>query len=239
MALLMLLLNRRVITWLKEVIMNISVVLLAVIIEIVGAVLYLVWKNSVTRTLFSVFSLSFMFVVVFMDLLPDTGMYSHFDITHISLFIVGLASIYAINAVGRYLGNYAAVAGLGFHNLCEGVEIAAISALSPMVLLGFLLHKLPEGMVSFSLMDGVKDTKRFIASVIVALLIPVGALIPVPETLSQSVMAYGAGVITMVVIRSIIQQIEMLKTSSEISMVKLGSIGCSGLLVGAVSCLIA
>ncbi|WP_316672962.1 hypothetical protein [uncultured Tolumonas sp.] len=52
---------------------------------------------------------------------------------------------------------------------------------------------------------------------------------------SQSVMAYGTGI----VIRSIIQQIEMLKFSSEISMVKLGSIGCSGVLVGAVSCLIA
>lgn len=171
--------------------MHLSVVAMAVVAEVAGAVLFYTLKNLVVRSLFSLFSLSFMFVVVFMDLLPDAGVYQQVDAVHLVLLFGGALLILGVGLVSRYLGNYAAVAGLGFHNLCEGVEIAAIASLSPMVLLGFLLHKLPEGMVSFSLLDGLKDRKRFLFATLVALLIPLGALIPVSETLSQYVTALG------------------------------------------------
>jgi Predicted divalent heavy-metal cations transporter len=180
-----------------------------------------------------------MFIVVFMDLLPDAGMYEHVDFTHISLFAAGAAGIYLISKLNKYLGNYAAVAGLGFHNLCEGVEIAAISSLSPLVAAGFLLHKLPEGMVTFSMLKGLKDAQRFGYSLLVALLIPLGALIPIAESVNQYVMSLGSGVIVMVVVKSIILHISALNEQSEVNPWKMGIAGFSGIFIGAVSCLIA
>jgi Predicted divalent heavy-metal cations transporter len=219
--------------------MHFSVVLMAVLAELAGALIYLVLNKSVFRTIFSIFSLGFMFIVVFMDLLLDAGMYEHVDLSHITLFAVGLCGIYLISKLNKYIGNYAAVAGLGFHNLCEGVEIAAISSLSPIVAAGFLLHKLPEGMVTFSMLKGLKDVQRFGYSLLVALLIPLGALIPISENVNQYIMSFGSGVIVMVVIKSIILQISALKEQTEIKPWKMGVAGFSGILIGAVSCLIA
>lgn len=219
--------------------LHISVLAMAVLAEVAGAVLFYTMKQTSVRAMFSLFSLTFMLVVVFMDLLPDAGVYQQLDLAHLGLFFSGALLILALGAAGKYLGNYAAVAGMGFHNLCEGVEVAAIASLSPTVLAGFLLHKLPEGMVSFSLLDGMKDGKRFFFATLIALLIPLGALVPISEALTQYVTALGAGVIVMVVIKSMGVQLTMIRKEPQVNLMKWLSIGVSGGAVGVVSCLIA
>ena len=147
--------------------------------------------------------------------------------------------MFAVGYLGKYIGNYAAVLGLGFHNFCEGVEVAALSAISPILVIGFLLHKLPEGMVSFSLLDGLKDRVRFLVAFLIALLIPLGALLPLPERLEQPVMAFGAGVIILVVSRLLSIVISGHIQTARQELPKILAVTVIGAIIGGVSCLIA
>jgi uncharacterized membrane protein YfcA len=57
-------------------------------------------------------------------------------------------------------------------------------------------------MVSFSLTEGFKERTRFIIAAIVALLIPLGALLSLPEEVEKPAMSFCVGVILFAVARS-------------------------------------
>jgi ZIP family zinc transporter len=187
----------------------------------------------------SCLGLGFVLAIVFMDILPDAGVYdaAHFPQGYL-IVIAGALCMFAAGYLGKYIGNYAAVLGLGFHNFCEGVEVAALSAISPILVIGFLLHKLPEGMVSFSLLDGLGDRARFLVAFLIALLIPLGAFIPLSARLEQPAMAFGAGVILLVVTRLLTMIISEHYGSARQELPRILTIVAIGAVIGGVSCLL-
>jgi ZIP family zinc transporter len=219
---------------------HLIIVIMAVLAELLGAVIFLNTRDTIVRMLLSCLGLGFVLVIVFMDILPDAGVYDVARFPYGFLIVLaGALGMYAVGRLGKYLGNYAAVVGLGFHNFCEGVEVAALSAISPVLVIGFLLHKLPEGMVSFSLLDGVEDMVRFLIAFLIALLIPLGAVIPIPGRLEQPVMAFGAGVILLVVSRLLAMIVSGHLATARQLLPKIATAIVIGAVIGGVSCLIA
>lgn len=230
-------------------VLNLTITSMLVVAELFGALIYLKTKDTFMRMLLSCLGLGFLIAVLFADILPDaTEDFSNGYYIFIFGALIMCGILYGIRRYGedigdgKYIGNYTAVLGMGFHNFCEGVVITALSSITPILIVGVVLHKLPEGMVSFSLLEGLKDRTRFIVAALIALLIPLGAFIPISEDIAQPTMAFGAGVILVVVSRSLIQIVaEHYRSGTPniaMNFTKIAAATAVGVIFGVVSCLI-
>ena len=121
--------------------------------------------------------------------------------------------------------------------------------ISPILAVGAILHKLPEGMVSFSLLDELEDKTRFAIAALIALLIPVGAIIPISESITKPLMALSAGVILYVVGSLLITIISKyyvteidkgkLSKKHDLNITTLSSVAVFGAVIAWISCLMA
>lgn len=216
--------------------MNLLATVLFVSAELLGAVIFLVTKDTMKRMLLSCLGLGFAAAIVISDIIPDST--ENFKYAYL-VVILGVASMYLLSKAGKFVGRYSAVLGMGFHNFCEGVVLTAMT-INPIVLIGLILHKLPEGMVTFALLEGKKDKTRFIISGLISLLIPLGALAPIPESIAQPITAFAAGVILYVVTNSMISIIAEHTKNDAPAVIKsrIATTAFIGAILGTVSCLI-
>ncbi|WP_297425466.1 hypothetical protein [Clostridium sp.] len=219
----------------------IILILILVIAELTGAFIFYKTKNSIRRITLSCLGLGFAFAIVLMDILPDST--ENFSLGFI-ICGIGIIVMFSITKFLKKAGSYTSVVGMGFHNFCEGVVLKTLcSTMSPLILVGAVLHKLPEGMATFALLDGVKDKTRFIMSSIVGLLIPIGALIVIPEEIDQPIMSFVAGIILFTVSRAIFIVVSDAYKSrnnenAKLSMPKMASVLATGMVIGGISCLL-
>ncbi len=214
--------------------MNLIATVLFVCAELLGLIIFIVTKESKKRMFLSCLGLGFAFAIAIADIIPDSS--KDFKYAYV-VVVFGIATMFAINKLGNFAGKYSAVAGMGFHNFCEGIVLTAM-AVNPLMLVGLVLHKVPEGMVTFSLLDGKKDRTRFTISALISLLIPLGALVPTPEYIAQPIGAFVAGVILYVVSASILKIVaDNIKEDVNIKS-KIATIAIVGAVIGTVSCLL-
>jgi zinc transporter ZupT len=127
---------------------------------------------------------------------------------------------------------------MALHNLGEGILFAAITGpVSFLLVAGALLHKLPEGMATFAMLEGVKEKTRFALAAAVGLMIPLGALVNLPNGLQQSLMALMSGMILVAVSTAIVEH--SVKNLALSVRWRVATPHVMGALIGAVSCLIA
>ncbi|VBB09550.1 zinc/iron permease [Lucifera butyrica] len=207
-----------------------------VLAELGGALIFLKTKDTFRRIFLSCLGLGFAYAIVFSDIIPDaTEHYSEISPVFWVCILSGMFCAYGIEKYGKYAGKYTAFLGFSFHNFCEGVVLTTATLLSPILMLGLILHKLPEGMVSVSFLEGMKDKTKVLAVFLSALLIPIGALLPIPENVAQPITAFAAGVILSIV--SISMKI-IISESVEFSRIKISTAMVIGAIIGGASCLI-
>jgi ZIP family zinc transporter len=187
------------------------------------------------------FGLGFAFAIVLFDLLPDAT--EHYA-TGYPLFAVGALLMFGLWRYGRQRSLSAngsgtvAVAGMALHNLGEGILFAAMTGpVSMLLVVGALLHKLPEGMATFAMLEGVKEKARFALAAGVGLMIPLGALLHFSPGFQQPVMALMSGMILVAVSVALIEHSS--KNLALSTRWKLATPCVMGALIGGVSCLIA
>lgn len=216
--------------------MNFLMAGMMVFAEIVGALIYMRTRRTLARTALACAGLGFAVAIVFADIIPDaTEGYSELTPTFFACLAAGAALALLAGYGGRAIGRYTAVLGFTFHNFCEGVVLTTTAAISPLIAVGLVMHKLPEGMVSYALLDGVPDKLRFGIACASALMIPCGALLPIPESAAQPLTAVAAGVILAIVavaMRVLLAQY-VSQPRSRFAMATLG-----GAVVGGLSCLL-
>lgn len=212
---------------------SLIVAIMMVIAELCGIGIYVNVKNTVKRSLLACLGLGFMYAIVIADILPDAT--ENFKYGYLAC-ILGILCMYLISKKSSRIGTYSTILGMGFHNLCEGIVLSALTAISPILVAGLVMHKLPEGMVSFSLLDNIKSKLKFVFAVGISLLIPLGSLILIPEKISQPIIGFAAGAILLTVtnsFRAILSQ-----DGSEVLYSKIATMSFIGALIGGISCLI-
>ena len=185
------------------------------------------------------FGLGFAVAIVLFDLLPDST--EHFAMGY-ALFAVGAAVMLGVSMLSKQSSakgsGSVAVTGMALHNLGEGILLAAMSGpISFMLFAGALLHKLPEGMATFALLDGAKEKTRFALAAAVGLMIPLGAVLRIPTSLQQPVMAMLAGMILVSVSKALFEHTA--KNLDAMPKLQFAMPCLVGAVIGGVSCLIA
>jgi ZIP family zinc transporter len=136
---------------------------------------------------------------VLIDVTPDAT--EDFAAGYIFLAVgalVGAVLMFKGGARGATAGNSGAIVGMGLHNICEGIVLAAAGpAISPLIFTAAVAHKLPEGMVVFSLANRLSTGKRWLLAVGLCLLIPIGTVIDFPEEIKKPLLAFAAGVLAL------------------------------------------
>lgn len=213
--------------------------LLLTVAEIVGAILFFTTHHKTARKAMTAFGLGFAVAIVLIDMLPDAT--ENYKIGY-ALFAVGIALMGAIWRFAKGAStssiNGVAVAGMALHNFGEGVVLTSMTGpVSVLFALGAVLHKLPEGMATYSLLGDLKEKLRFSLSILAALMIPFGMLVHLPESVQQPVMSLLSGMILVSVSTTIATQ----KESKEILVPRWQVVSpyAAGAVIGAVSCLLA
>jgi zinc transporter ZupT len=204
-----------------------------------GAYWFLKTKKAGLRTLMTSFGLGFAVAIILFDLLPDST--EHFTMGY-ALFAVGAAVMLALSSLSKQSSakgsGSVAVTGMALHNLGEGILLATMRGpISFMLLAGALLHKLPEGMATFALLDGVKEKIRFALAASVGLMIPLGAVLNIPTSLQQPVMAILSGMILVAVSKALFEH--SAKNLAAMPKLQFAMPCLVGAVIGGVSCLIA
>jgi zinc transporter ZupT len=226
---------------------NYLVVAAFVIAELLGTLIYFKTEDSVKRTLLTCLGLGFAIAVVLLDIIPDAT--EDFALGY-WLIAIGFTAMFALGFFTKNVGKYSAVAGFAIHNFAEGVIITTVfGPISPILAAGAILHKMPEGMVSFSLLEGLKNRTRFAIAALIALLIPVGATLPISESITKPLMALSAGIILYVVGNLLITIISehygteidggQLGERHRLNITNLSSMAIFGAVIAWISCLIA
>nr|WP_294504437.1 hypothetical protein [uncultured Rhodopila sp.] len=173
--------------------------------ELAGAGIFVATKDNVRRAVLSCFGLGFATCIVLADIVPDAiEDYSTGWLFLAAGFVAGVALMFGAGERRSGVGRAAAIAGMGLHNICEGIVMAAAGpAASAFVLAGAVAHKLPEGMVVFSLADRLSVARRWVVAVVLSLLIPIGTLVAVPAGIQQPVLAFAAGILLVVLTKSL------------------------------------
>jgi zinc transporter ZupT len=173
--------------------------------ELVGAALYVASPQGPIRNIVACFGLGFALCIVLIDVTPDAT----------EDYLAGWAFLAAGAAIGAVLmfkggrlgvgaGNTGAIVGMGLHNICEGIVLAAAGpAISPLIFTAAVAHKLPEGMVVFSLADGLPLARRWLLAIALCLLIPIGTVIDFPEEIKKPLLAFAAGVLALALIKAL------------------------------------
>jgi ZIP family zinc transporter len=211
--------------------------------EAAGAYWFFKTKSAGLRVLMTSFGFGFAFAIVLFDLLPDAT--EHYPMGY-SLFAMGAIVMFGVSRIGKVKSRNVsangsgsvAVAGMALHNLGEGILFAAMTGpISFLLVIGALLHKLPEGMATFAMLEGVKEKTRFALAAAVGLMIPLGALVHFSNGLQQPVMALLSGMILVAVSTAIFEHsIQNLALSVRW---KVATPYVMGAVIGGVSCLIA
>lgn len=226
---------------------NFPVVAAFVIAELLGTLIYFKTEDSVKRTLLTCLGLGFAIAVVLLDIIPDA---TEDFASGYWLVAIGFIAMLALGFFTKRVGNYSAVIGLAIHNFAEGVIVSTVfGPISPILAVGAVLHKMPEGMVSFSLLEGLNSRIRFAIAALIALLIPVGAIIPISESVTKPLMALSAGVILCVVGSLLIAIISkyyepeitrgQVNEIGKLNIAKLSSVVVFGAIIAWISCLMA
>ena len=222
--------------------LNLARAIILTVAEVAGAYWFLKTKRAGLRMLMTSFGLGFAVAIVLFDLLPDST--EHFTMGY-ALFALGALVMLGVWSIGKRRSQEAtakgtgsvAVTGMALHNLGEGILLAAMTGpISFLLFAGALLHKLPEGMATFALLDGIREKTRFALAASVGLMIPLGALLRIPVGLQQPVMALLAGMILVAVSTAIVEQtVHGIASAMRLRF----SAYALGALIGGVSCLIA
>ncbi len=183
--------------------MSFNLLLLPVVMavaELAGALAYTLTRSDLKRVVLACFGLGFAWFIVVADVMPDALENNPAGWLPLGLGAVAAAALmFKAGRQGPVLGRAGALAGMALHNLCEGIVLAAAGpVLSPVVVLGAIGHKLPEGIVVFSLADGLSTARRWALAVAFSVLIPLGTQVVFPEALRQPVLAFAAGVLFVV-----------------------------------------
>ncbi len=201
------------------------------IAELFGALICLKTKDDLKKMFLTCLGLGFGYAIVLTDILPDAA--EHYRYAAL-ICMIGILSIYVLDKYGKHIGGYAAVSGIAFHDFCEGAVLTVLgSMVSPLVILAFVLHKIPEGIISFSLLKGIRDRTKFCVLALIPLLIPLGTFIDAPEYIEQPVLAFSSGVILFVISKSLMTII----SDNKHLMPKVAGATAMGAILGAVPCL--
>jgi ZIP family zinc transporter len=209
--------------------------------EAAGAWFYHKTGNLKGRRLMSAFGLGFAATVVLCDVLPDATEHDSIGYLLAACAAVGTFAIWkrGNRESGEHAGsslNSIAVGGMALHNFAEGAVLASIAGpLSLLFVVGAILHKVPEGMATYTLL-GEKKSKRNLAIAIgSSLLIPVGVMARIPAGIEQPLMALVSGVILAAVATTMAGQ-----KAEELfpSVVRKAAPYLAGALVGGISCLL-
>jgi ZIP family zinc transporter len=218
--------------------LNIARAMILAVAEAGGAYWFLKTKKAGLQTLMTSFGLGFAVAIVLFDLLPDST--EHFKMGYV-LFTMGAAVMILVSSLGKHAnakGSSVAVTGMALHNLGEGILLAAMTGpISFTLFAGALLHKLPEGMATFALLNGVKQKTRFALAALVGLMIPLGTVLSIPTYLQQPVMALLSGMILVAVSKALSEHsARNLVTTAKLEF----AMPClMGAVIGGISCLIA
>jgi len=172
-------------------------------------------QNRTARLLLTCFGLGFALSILLADIVPDVLRgNSLMGIPLAAGVLLGGLLVLQAGARRQAVGGALALAGMGLHNLCEGIVLATVGpVLSPILLVGAVAHKLPEGVVVFSLADRLSSRWRWIVASGMSLLIPLGAWISFPERFVQPLLAVAAGILGAVLLKSLAHAMQ--KASSE------------------------
>jgi ZIP family zinc transporter len=221
---------------------NLAGAIILAVAEAAGAYWFFKTQNAALRVLMASFGFGFALAIVLFDLLPDAT--DHYEMGY-ALFALGALIMLGIRQLSKRRSKNAsvngtgsvAVAGMALHNLGEGILLATMTGpLSFLFFAGAILHKLPEGTATFALLDGVREKTRFVLAAAVGLMIPLGAVIHIPASIQQPVMALLAGMILVAVSSAIIEQ--AMRSLASAMRLRLSAYAV-GALIGGVSCLIA
>jgi ZIP family zinc transporter len=137
--------------------------------ELAGAAIFVATEDNVRRAALSCFGLGFAICIVLADIVPDaTEDYSPGWLFLAAGFLIGLALMFSAGERRPNAGRAAAIAGMALYNICEGIVIVSAGpAASVLVPIGADAHKLPEGMVVFSLADRLSIGRRWLVAVLV------------------------------------------------------------------------
>jgi hypothetical protein len=207
--------------------------------ELVGALISYRVESSFAKKAMACIGLGFAYAIVFGDILPDTTQhYQNISPMVVAMVALGLALTFALNKIGKHFGSYTGILGFSIHNLCEGFILTIVQALSPVRFLAFLLHKLPEGMSSYALLDGLKPKVRLAVILVSSLMIPLGACLPISDEspASRPFTAFAAGVILAAVTTSL--RMVLSESILENRRYKLAFSLASGMCIGGLSCVL-
>lgn len=222
--------------------LNLAEAMILAVAEAAGAYWFFKTQNAALRMLMASFGFGFALAIVLFDLLPDAT--EHFTMGY-PLFLLGAVIMFGIWRIGQRKSQYGnsnstgpvAVAGMALHNLGEGILLSSMTGpLSFLLLAGAVLHKVPEGTATFALLDGVKDKTRFALAAAVGLMIPLGAVLRIPNNVQQPAMALLAGMILVAVSTAIFEQ--TVKNLASAMRLRISAYAL-GAVIGGVSCLIA
>ncbi|MCR2828830.1 hypothetical protein NR402_00810 [Acidithiobacillus ferrooxidans] len=179
---------------------------LMAVAEIIGAVTFVMTRDTAKRIVLSCFGLGFGLAIVLFDIIPDatTDNPSGWLLLAVGVAL-GALLMFKAGARGSRTGSLAAVGGMALHNLSEGIMVAAMGpAAGPIVLVGAVVHKLPEGMVALSLMRDFPSRVKATGTLLLAGIIPLGAVITIPERIQQPLLAIAAGVLFLVLSKALV-----------------------------------
>jgi len=134
------------------------------------------------------------------DMMPDAT--EHNNSGWVLIFagiLMGGILMFKAGKSGVEASGITAVSGMGLHNVVEGVLLASgVQPMSTLILLGCIAHKLPEGIAVSALTNRLTSGPRYAVPFILSLLIPVGSVVIMPETLRNSALAFASGVLAVV-----------------------------------------
>jgi ZIP family zinc transporter len=216
--------------------------LIFAVAEAAGAWFYHKTESPKWRGLLSAFGLGFAATIVLFDVLPDAT--EHYSEGYLLAACAAVTTFVIWKRLHRVNENQTgasvnamAVGGMAVHNFAEGAILASLTGpLSALFMVGALLHKLPEGMATYTLLGGTKRKRNLAIAMGSALLIPMGVLVRIPAGIAQPVMAIMAGVILAAVATTVVG-----KKAENVAPGFASKIApyLAGALIGGVSCLLA
>jgi zinc transporter ZupT len=182
-----------------------SLSIVMAVAELAGAAAFIATQNTARRTLLSCFGLGFALFIVLVDIVPDAVEDNPWGWPLSAIGIaVGASLMLNAGRRGAGIGKGLAIVGMGLHNLGEGIVLSAGSVISLPLFLAAIAHKLPEGMLVFSLAERLSARARWVILLALAALIPLAAMVPLPKEVMQPALAFAAGILGVVFVRSLV-----------------------------------